>query len=212
MQAYILTFIEGFVAFLSPCILPMIPIYISYFAGTKPSKKNTIINSIAFVIGFSIIYITFALAVNRLSNYLLGNTKYIKIIFGLIIILLGLNYTDIIKIKIFNNFKTFKMKLSNLNFIKSLFFGMIFSITITPCVGTFLASALLYIANETDIIKGFILILLYCMGLGIPFIISAMLIDSIKIYFGFIKKNFKLIRIISGLILVCMGLYLIIGR
>ncbi len=140
---------------------------------------------------------------------LVGFTKAVKIILGSVIILLGLDYMDILKIKVFGNFKRFQMNLKRLNFIKSLMFGMLFSVSITPCVGTFLTSALILIATKTELLKGIILIFLYCLGLGIPFIVSAIFIDRLKRVFDFIKKNYRIIKIVSGLILIIMGIYMI---
>ena len=92
---------------------------------------------------------------------------------------------------------------------KSFVFGIMFSISMTPCVGTFLSSALLLIANQESLLKGIILIVLYCLGLGIPFIISSMLIDKLKNVFNIIKKNYKIVKIISGVILLIIGIHLI---
>ena len=206
---FILTFVEGIASFISPCVLPLVPIYISYFAGQDSKKHKAILNSLAFVIGFSIVFIVLAVLANRFGTVIVGLTKYIKIIFGIIIIILGLNYMNILKFNIFGKFKKLQMNVKNLNFIKSLIFGMLFSISMTPCVGTFLTSALLLIATEERLVKGIILIILYCLGLGIPFIISAILIDKLKNLFNFIKKNYNIIKYICGLILIIMGIYLI---
>lgn len=113
------------------------------------------------------------------------------------------------EIKIFSKFPKITTNVKNLNFFKSLIFGMCFSISMTPCVGTFLTSALLLIASKESLIKGIILILIYSLGLGIPFIISTMLIDRLKNLFNWIKKHFKVIQIISGIILIFMGIYII---
>ncbi len=207
---FILTFLEGIASFISPCVLPLVPIYISYFATQDSKKHKAIINSLAFVFGFSIVFIALAVFANRFGTVIVGVTKYIKVIFGIIIIILGLNYMNIFKFNFFNKFKKFQMNVKNLNFIKSLIFGMLFSISMTPCVGTFLTSALLLIATEEELMKGLILIVLYCLGLGIPFIISALLIDKLKNIFSFIKKNYNIIEFICGLILIIMGIYLII--
>lgn len=206
---YILTFLEGIASYISPCVLPLVPIYISYFAGQDSKKSKSVFNSIAFVIGFSIVFTILAILANRFGTAVVGLTEYIKIIFGIIVIIFGLNYMDLIRLNIFNGFIKFQMNVKNLNFIKALLFGMFFSISMTPCVGTFLASALLLVATEKDLLKGILLIILYCLGLGIPFIISAFLIDKLKNVFDFIKKNFKLIKFVSGLILIVMGIYLI---
>ena len=205
---YILIFLEGIASFISPCVLPLVPIYISYFAGQDPKKNKAITNSIAFVIGYSIVFAILAVLANRFGMVLVGLTKTIKIVLGSVIIVLGLNYMDVLKINIFGNSKRFQMNMKNLNFIKSLMFGTLFSVSITPCVGTFLTSALILIATKTELLKGIILIVLYCLGLGIPFIVSAVLIDRLKSVFDFIKKNYRIIKIISGLILIIMGIYL----
>ena len=206
---YILVFLEGIASFISPCVLPLVPIYISYFAGQDQKKNKAFTNSIAFVIGYSIVFTILAILANRFGMVLVGFTKAVKIILGSVIILLGLDYMDILKIKIFGNFKRFQMNLKSLNFIKSLMFGTLFSVSITPCVGTFLTSALILIATKTELLKGIILIFLYCQGLGIPFIVSAIFIDRLKRVFDFIKKNYRIIKIVSGLILIIMGIYLI---
>lgn len=206
---YILIFLEGIASFISPCVLPLVPIYISYFAGQDPKKNKAITNSIAFVIGYSIVFAILAVLANRFGMVLVGLTKTIKIVLGSVVIVLGLNYMDVLKINIFGNSKRFQMNLKNLNFIKSLMFGTLFSVSITPCVGTFLTSALVLIATKTELLKGIILIFLYCLGLGIPFIVSAIFIDRLKRVFDFIKKNYRIIKIVSGLILIIMGIYLI---
>lgn len=207
---YVLTFLEGIASFISPCILPMLPIYISYFAGKEKQKGKALINSIGFVLGFSIIFIIFAILANKIGMVLTNIINNIKILFGILIIILGLNYIEIIKIKFLNKIGGIQIKNKEFNFIKSVIFGILFSISLTPCIGTFLSSALLLIANETTLIKGIILIMLYCMGLGIPFIVSSVLIEKLKNVFNFIKNNYKIIKIISGIILIIMGIYVII--
>ena len=206
---YIFTFLEGIASFISPCILPMLPIYISYFSGKDSEKNKALRNSIAFVLGFSFIFILLAVLSNRIGFLFTDYLKYIKIVFGIIIILLGFNYMELLKFDFFSKFKKFQPDVKNLNIVKSFVFGILFSVSVTPCVGTFLSSALLLIASENSLIKGMILIILYCLGLGIPFIISSLLIDKLKNVFDVIKKNFKKVKIISGIILILMGLYLI---
>ena len=207
---YLMTFLEGIASFISPCILPMLPIYISYFAGKEEKKtKKTIINSIGFVIGFTIIFIILSIVATTIGKTLSNYMKYIKIIFGIIIIILGLNYIEIIKIKILKKTTKIKINLKNLNFLKSLIFGMAFSISWTPCIGTFLASALFLISSKTNELKGIILIIFYSIGLGIPFIISAILIEKMKNIFEIIKKHNEIIKKMSGIILIIMGIYVI---
>lgn len=206
---YFLTFLEGIASFISPCLLPMLPIYISYFSGSDSEKSKALKNSIAFVLGFSLIFIILAILSNLMGIFLTQYLKYIKYVFGVLIIFLGLNYMEVFKINLFSKFKRFKSDVKDMGIVKAFIFGIMFSISMTPCVGTFLSSALLLIANQERLLKGIILILLYCIGLGIPFIISSLLIDKLKNVFNVIKKNFKKVKIISGIILIIMGLYLI---
>lgn len=207
---FLFTFLEGVASFISPCVLPMLPIYISYFAGKEDSKTSrALLNSIGFVIGNTIIFILFAIIASYAGALALGIQKYIKILFGVVIIILGLNYMGILKIKFLNKEIRIKKKIDDFTFFKTILFGMMFSISWTPCIGSFLGSALLLIANKQNILQGILLMLVYSIGFGIPFIISAVLIEKLKNFYNLIKKNYKTIKIISGVILIVMGVYVI---
>lgn len=207
---FLFTFLEGIASFISPCVLPMLPIYISYFAGKEDSKTSrALLNSIGFVIGNTIIFILFAIIASYAGALALGIQKYIKILFGVVIIILGLNYMGILKIKFLNKEIRIKKKIDDFTFFKTILFGMMFSISWTPCIGSFLGSALLLIANKQNILQGILLMLVYSIGFGIPFIISAVLIEKLKNFYNLIKKNYKTIKIISGVILIVMGVYVI---
>ena len=207
---YVFTFLEGIASFISPCLLPMLPIYISYFIGED--DKNTskaVINASGFVLGFTIVFLILSIFASQLGIFISSNIKYIKVVFGIIIILFGLNYMEIFKIKFLNKSKVINANTKNLNFIKAMLFGILFSISWTPCIGTFLSSALLLVAKQQDMIKGILLMVVYSIGLGIPFIISVALIEKLKEMFDFIKKNYNAIKKISGIILIIMGVYTI---
>lgn len=209
---YFFTFLEGVASFISPCILPMLPIYISYFLGKEEkSTKKALINSSGFVLGFTIIFLLLSIFASNLGAIISSNMKYIKIVFGIVIILLGLNYMELLNIKLLNKTKGMNTKIKELNFIKSTAFGMLFSISWTPCIGTFLSSALLLIASNQDMLKGIVLMLLYSIGLGIPFILSAIFIEKLREMFNFIKKNYVYIKRISGIILIIMGIYMMLS-
>lgn len=207
---YILTFLEGIASFISPCLLPMVPIYISYFIGEDDNNnKKEILNSVGFVLGFTTVFLILSIFASQLGAILSTNIRYIKIFFGIVIILFGLNYMGLLNIKFLNKTKVKNMDTKNFNFLKAMLFGILFSVSWTPCIGTFLSSALLLIAREQDILKGVILMLLYSIGLGIPFIISAILIEKLKNVFDFIKKHYDVIKRISGVILIGAGVYMI---
>ena len=207
---YIFTFLEGFASFISPCLLPMLPIYISYFVGENDKKTSkAVINALGFVLGFSMVFLILSIFASQLGIIISNNIKYIKIIFGIIIILFGLNYMEILQIRFLNKAKEIKNNVKDLTFIKAVIFGILFSISWTPCIGTFLSSALLLVAKQQNMLEGIFLMIVYCIGLGIPFLISVVLIEKLKEMFNFIKRNYNIIKKISGIILIVMGIYII---
>ena len=123
---FLIIFIEGIASFLSPCVLPMLPMYVSYFAGQDKNLKKTIINSLGFVLGFTIIFVLLGIFASTLGKLITANSKYINILFGSIIILFGMHYMGILNIKILNKSKGIKKNKDNLSFFSSIIFGIIF--------------------------------------------------------------------------------------
>ena len=191
---YVISFLEGIITFLSPCLLPMLPLYISYFAGGgERSTRKTLLGATGFVTGFLKEYQT---AVNVVS--------------GLIVIFFGLNFLGVFRLNLFKGFHR-EVDTSNMGFFSALVFGVIFSIGWTPCVGTFLGSALMLASQQSHTMTGMLMLLAYSLGLGIPFLFSAVLIDYLKTAFDWIKKNYKVINGISGGLLVGMGILMATG-
>lgn len=203
---YLLTFIEGIITFISPCFLPMLPIYISYFMG---DNKSGIKNALGFVLGFTLVFMSLGAFAGTIGRLLLDYSKQVNILAGIIVIIFGLNYLNILKLK-FLNIKN-KYKINNLNFFKSIIFGIIFSISWTPCVGAFLASALTKASISGSTIEGIILLLLYSLGLGIPFIVSTIFIQRLTLAFNLIKKHYNIITKISGAFLIITGIMMMTG-
>lgn len=213
---YFLLFLEGIITFISPCILPLLPLYISYFAGGNEKNdggvnSNTLVNSLGFVLGFTIIFTLLGTFAGTFGNFIRGQSNTINIIGGLVVVIFGINYIGVIKIPFLERSLRINHEIKNLKFLSSMIFGMIFAIGWTPCVGTFLGAALMIAVNSQDILKGTLMLLIYSIGLGIPFIICAILIDSLKDTFKFIKRNYKVINMISGVILVIIGISIITG-
>lgn len=208
---YIITFIEGIASFISPCILPIIPVYISYFATNNKSSKRQVINSLGFVSGFSIIFILLGIFAGTFGALVHKYSNYINIILGLFLIIIGLNYAGIIFLKMLNKTKEINQRENNLTFITSILFGVIFSLSWTPCVGAFLSSALILAGQAGSVIKGGLLLLLYSLGLAIPFIITTIFMERIKGTFNFIKRHYNIINKLAGSILILSGLYNIIN-
>lgn len=206
---FLVIFIEGLASFLSPCVLPMLPMYVSYFAGQDKDLKKTILNSLGFVLGFTIVFVLLGIFASTLGKLITANSRYINIVFGMIIILFGMNYMGILNIKILNQSKGIKKNTDKLSFFSAILFGMIFSVCWTPCVGVFLSSALMMSATSQNILKGGVMLLLYSIGLGIPFILTSIFLEKLKSTFNHIKKHYNIINKIAGIILIFSGIILI---
>ena len=208
---YIISFLEGVITFISPCILPMIPIYISYFASGGEDKKNTLKNALGFVLGFSTGFVCLGAFAGTIGSFLKRYATGVNIATGIIVIIFGLNFIGIINIPFLNISRKANMEVRANNFFSSILFGVVFSIGWTPCVGAFLGSALMMASQQGTMLSGILMLVSYSVGLGIPFVISAMLIDKLKGTFDFIKKNYKLINIISGGFLILVGILMMTG-
>jgi len=207
---YFISFLEGIITFVSPCLLPMLPIYISYFAGgSEKNTKKVITNALGFILGFTAVFILLGALAGSFGRFLKEYSVAVNIVTGLIVILFGLNYLGFFKLNIFKGSNSAKTE--NLGFFSSALFGIVFSIGWTPCVGAFLGSALMLAASRGSVMEGIFMLLMYSLGLGIPFFVSAILIDKLKGAFAVIKKHYKIINIISGTLLVTVGVLMATG-
>lgn len=208
---YFVSFLEGIITFISPCLLPMLPIYVSYFAGgSERSTAKTLKNAFGFVLGFTAVFVAMGALAGTIGGLLSKYQTVLNIFSGLIVIFFGLNYLGVLKINIFKGMKN-PLAGKELGFFSSALFGIIFSVGWTPCVGAFLGSALMLASQQGQTLTGIIMLLCYSMGLGIPFIASAVLIDKLKSTFNFIKKNYKTINIICGALLIIVGISMMTG-
>ena len=149
IMTYLLTFLEGLASFISPCILPLVPLYITYFSGSNTTgTKKAFVNSLAFVLGFTLIFVLMAVLTSTLGAFVSENMKYIKYVFGGLTILLGLVYLNIFHFKFLNTALNIKFDLQNLYIIRSFIFGILFSISHTPCIGYFIGSALMLVMRR----------------------------------------------------------------
>ncbi|MBQ8862784.1 MAG: sulfite exporter TauE/SafE family protein [Clostridia bacterium] len=209
---YLISFLEGIITFISPCLLPMLPIYVSYFAGGSAEEKDSkkvIKNVLGFILGFTTVFVLLGALAGFFGELLGKYGTIVNIVTGAIVIFFGLNFLGIFKLNIFKGSRMARKQ--SLGFFSSLLFGVIFSIGWTPCVGAFLGSALMMAASGGNTLEGVLMLLSYSAGLGIPFFISAILIDKFKNTFNFIKKHYKIINIISGIFLVLVGILMATG-
>jgi len=224
---YLLLFLEGIITFISPCLLPMLPVYVSFFAAGEADRRRALVNAFGFVLGFTVVFVILGAFAGTIGGLLIKYSSAVNIVTGIIVIALGINFTGIVKIGFLNRSGGIAAggkssggiiaNVKNLKFFSSMLFGIIFSIGWTPCVGAFLGSALMMASGRGamqttgNTLTGILMLLVYSLGLGIPFILSAVLIDRLKDAFDFIKRNYKLINIISGILLIIIGLMMATG-
>lgn len=208
---YFISFLEGIITFISPCLLPMLPIYLTYFAGSgERTTKKTVTGALGFVTGFTAVFIAMGALAGTVGSFFTKHQNIVNIVCGVIVIFFGLNFMGVFKLTLFHGPKR-SVDTDNMNFFSAVLFGIVFSLGWTPCVGAFLGSALLMASREGQVLQGILMLLCYSLGLGIPFILSAVLIDSLKGAFTFIKKHYRIINLISGLLLVVVGILMATG-
>lgn len=208
---YLISFLEGIITFISPCLLPMLPIYISYFAGGgERSTGKTLKSALGFVAGFTVVFAALGALAGTVGSFLREYQTAVNLISGLIVILFGLNFLGVFRFNLFRG-SQHAVNTDNMGFFSALLFGVIFSVGWTPCVGTFLGSALMLASQQAHVVEGMLMLLAYSLGLGIPFILSAVLIDYLKTTFNWIKTHYAGINTVSGILLVLMGILMATG-
>ena len=208
---YIIAFLEGIITFISPCLLPMLPIYISYFAGGgERSTGKTLKGALGFVAGFTVVFIVLGALAGTVGSFLKEYQTAVNVVSGLIVIFFGLNFLGVFKLNLFRGIQH-SVKTEDMGFFSAFLFGVVFSVGWTPCVGAFLGSALMLASQQGHVAEGMFMLLAYSLGLGIPFVISAVLIDYLKTAFNWIKKNYNVINTVSGLLLVLIGILMASG-
>ena len=209
---YIISFLEGMITFISPCILPMLPVYISYFANGENNKSKTLLNASGFVAGFTVVFVCMGAFAGGIGGLLQKYSNVVNIVTGGIVVLLGLHFAGAVKIPLLNGGRRAQLDIKNTGFFTSILFGIVFSIGWTPCVGVFLGSALMMASGEGTMAAGILMLICYSAGLGIPFMISALILDYLKETFQVIKKHYRIINIISGIFLVVVGVLMMTGK
>lgn len=206
---YFISFMEGILTFISPCLLPMLPVYITYFAGGQQDSKKTPRNALGFILGFTLLFTAMGALAGTLGSFLSRYQTAVNVISGLIVVLFGLNFMGVIKLNLFKG--SARTQTGELGFGSSVLFGIVFSVGWTPCVGAFLGSALMLASQQGHVLEGTLMLLTYSLGLGIPFFLSAILLDQLKGTFSFIKRHYTLINRICGGLLVLIGILMATG-
>ena len=213
----LIAFSAGFISFLSPCVLPLIPGYISYISGQAldeiiKDNKSVLLKTIFFSIGFSIVFISFGITASFIGKLLISYSNQLRIIAGIIIILFSLQFIGLINLKILNSETRFFTKNYNDNLIFPIIVGVAFGFGWTPCIGPVLGSILALAAIEENISKGILLLSFYSLGLAIPFIISGILIDKFLFFSKSFRKYISTITKTGGAILLFTGIAILTGQ
>jgi|TARA_E500000331_G_scaffold31863_1_gene26710 cytochrome c-type biogenesis protein len=206
----------GLISFLSPCVLPLIPGYISYISGSSfnelVEKKNiNLVPIFLFTVGFSLVFIIFGAASTYLGQVLLQNSYELRVAAGLVIILFSLHIIGIVNFKFLNYEKRIETKTNN-NFYSPILIGMAFAFGWTPCIGPILGSILVLAATEESLNRGILLLIFYSLGLALPFILSGYLIQKFLIFSKNFKKNINLVSKIGGIILLITGILILTNQ
>ncbi len=207
-----IAFLAGLISFLSPCVLPLIPGYISYISGTtleklvKRKKSSIIIKTIFFTLGFSLVFISFGLTASFIGNFFLNNSNSLRVIAGIIIILFSFQIIGLVNFQFMNKEMRFFTNKYNDNLAFPLIVGAAFGFGWTPCIGPILGSILTLAAIEDGFDKGILLLSFYSLGLAIPFIISGILINKFLLFSKKLKKYISIITKIGGTILLITGI------
>lgn len=208
---YLISFLEGIITFVSPCLLPMLPIYLSYFAGGgEHSTRKTLTGAAGFVTGFTLVFVAMGALAGTVGSFLQHHQTAVNVVSGLVVIFFGLNFLGVIKLTLFKG-TGHTVRADNMNFFSALVFGVVFSVGWTPCVGAFLGSALALASQQGHVGQGMLLLFVYSLGLGVPFLLSAVLIDRLKTAFDWIKRHYQVINTFCGVFLIAVGILMATG-
>lgn len=213
---YIGAFVAGLLSFLSPCVLPLIPSYITYITGlsfseldaehpTSVVRKKTLLHSLSFIAGFTAVFVLLGASATLLGSFLQQHMDIIRKVGGVLIVLFGIHVTGLVPLKWLLGDKRLTLKHKPAGFLGSFLVGLAFAAGWTPCIGPILASILMIAATEEKVGQGISLLLLYSVGLGIPFLLASLALHRFIVFFNRFKKYIRLFEIITGLFLILVG-------
>jgi cytochrome c-type biogenesis protein len=223
ITALFFSLLMGVVSFASPCILPLIPSYVSYITGIsfdelvgpdsrRKNIRSTLLHSLAFVAGFTVVFVLLGATASFAGQLMIEHLRTIRIAGGVLMIVLGLFVSDVVPIPFLQQDAKIHLKHRPAGYVGTFVVGVIFAAGWTPCTGPFLAAALMQAAQAETMATGMIFLVFYSLGIGIPFILSAMAISAFLSSFKKLKEYFRAIKIVSGAILIIMGLLLITDK
>lgn len=204
----IVTFLEGLISFLSPCMLPMLPLYIGYFSGGRERRTHTLLHALCFVLGFTLVFTLLGIFAGTLGGLLVRHRTAVQIVSGLIVIVLGLSYLELLPLPFFRGMGR-QAQITGM--LSAFVFGILYSVSLTPCVGAFLGAALMLASNTGSALYGAALLIAYSLGLGIPFLLSAVLLDALTGAFEAVKRHYRVLNTVCGSLLILLGILMATG-
>lgn len=218
---FLWTFLEGLASFVSPCTLPLMPVFAAYFAagdgsggeGAPTSRSSGFVKALAFVAGFTVVFMTLGLFAAAIGGFFASHRTAVSVVSGLIVIVFGLAFLDIIRIPGLNGLDGSRFlsttTTSNYNYLYAFVFGLLYSLNLTPCVGAFLAAALATAAESGHALKGAALLGVYSAGLGIPFIVAGIALAKMNGLFKRIKSSYNVLVPVCGVALILFGVWMV---
>lgn len=208
-------FLAGLISFLSPCVLPLVPGYLSYISGVSSEEmregadlaahRRVLFNSLGFILGFSLVFVALGATATFIGSFLTRELPLLSRVAGVIIVIFGLHTMGIFKIKALYMEKRFQVAAKPAGLLGSVLVGLAFAFGWTPCIGPILAAILTYAAQQQTVGQGIALLSAYSLGLGVPFFLTALAINAFFRMFDKIKKHMRIIEILSGLLLIAVG-------
>ena len=215
--SFLIAFMAGFLSFVSPCVLPLVPSYVSYITGlslgqlTDKSERRhirwiTLHNSLLFILGFTLIFIAFGASATYIGHLLLTYQQLIRKLGGILIVVFGLMIMGVFKIPFLMSYKQYQFKSRPVGALGTVLVGVVFAVAWTPCVGPILGTILLYASTTHSVTSGIQLLLVYSIGLGLPLLVTSLAINTFLTSFQKIKGYLWVVSMISGLFLITVGI------
>ncbi|HDS17236.1 MAG TPA: cytochrome c biogenesis protein CcdA [Proteobacteria bacterium] len=216
----LIAFTAGIFSFVSPCVLPLIPSYLTYITGisfdelvddnrSRAVRQRTILHSLFFILGFTLIFVSLGASATFVGSFFQTNQELIRRVGGVIVIFLGIHITGLVKLRLLEREKRFEFNDKPLGYLGSVLVGIAFAAGWTPCIGPILASILLYAGTSGNVAGGIFLLAAYSLGLGLPFLVSALAFNSFLAYFSRFNRYLRVVSLVSGIFLIVIGLLLV---
>lgn len=209
----ITTFLEGLITFISPCVLPMLPVYVLYFTGGGEESRagRTIARALCFVAGFTALFVALGVFAGTLGALLVRWQTAVNFVMGLVMIVFGLHYAGWLRVPFLNRTVKPGVQVEPKGYGACVLLGALFAVGWSPCTGPFLGSAMMLAAGQGHVMAGVWLLLCYSLGLGVPFVLCALLIDRLKGVFTLIKRHYDVINRVCGVFLMVIGVLMMTG-